>query len=109
MFTFMLGASRTGATVASTTALTGQSAMPAAMRAIRLAVAGATTTRSAPSATWMWPISDSWVRSNRSVATGLPERVWKVSGPTNSLARAVITTRTLAPALVSRRTSSTAL
>ncbi len=109
MFTFMLGASSTGALVASATAETGQSAMPAAMRAIRFAVAGAITTMSAASATWMCPISDSWVRSNRSVMTGRPESAWKVMGPTNSRARGVITTRTVASALVNKRTSSTAL
>jgi hypothetical protein len=109
MLTFMLGATRTGAREASTTAVTGQSAIPAAMRASRLAVAGATMTRSARSATWMWPISDSCVRSKRSVMTGCPESAWKVSGPTNSRARDVMTTRTRASALLSRRTSSTAL
>ena len=73
------------------------------------AVAGAIATASASSASRMCPISDSWVRSKVSVATGCPASVWNVSGVTNRCAAAVITTRTRAPAPTSSRTSSHAL
>jgi len=50
MFTFMAGATRTGARVASSTVVTRSSAIPAAILARVLAVAGATTTASPQSA-----------------------------------------------------------
>ena len=53
MFTFMAGATSTGARVASSTAVTRSSASPCAMRASVCAVAGATTTSSAQSASAM--------------------------------------------------------
>ena len=83
--------------------------MPVASLAIRLAVAGAMAMASASSASRMWPISDSWVRSKVSVATGCPASVWKVSGATKRCAAAVMTTRTRAPAAASSRTTSHAL
>ena len=94
MCTFMEGTTSKGARVASATVVRTSSAMPAASLATALAVAGATTSRSALSARLIWPISDSWVRLKRSVATGSPERVWKLRGVTNSAAALVITTRT---------------
>jgi hypothetical protein len=109
MLTFIVGASSTGALVASATAVTASSASPAARRASVLAVVGAMIIRSAASATWMCPIVASSVRLNRSVNTGRPLRAWNVSAPTNSVARAVMQTCTVAPALMSRRTSSAAL
>ena len=58
MLTFIAGASSTGARLASTTAASRSSAIPAAKRAMASAVAGATMIRSASSARRMWPISD---------------------------------------------------
>ena len=70
MLTFIDGATSTGARVASVIAVTASSAMPCASRAITFAVAGATITISARSASVMWPIVASSVRLNRSVNTG---------------------------------------
>jgi hypothetical protein len=109
MFTFIAGASRIGARVASTTAASRSLAMPAAMRAMKSAVAGATTTMSASSASRMWPISASDAGSNRSSATAAPDSVCSVSGVMKRVAASVITTRTVAPAFTYRRTSSAAL
>ena len=47
--------------------------------------------------------------SHWSVNTVRPESAWKVTGVTKCVAPAVITTCTVAPALVSRRVSSAAL
>ena len=55
---------------ASTTAVSRSLAIPAARRAMASAVAGATTSRSASSASRMCPISASLPRSNSSRATG---------------------------------------
>ena len=109
MCTFMDGATSKGAWVARTTVVSRSSAMPAASLATTLAVAGAITSRSAPSARLMWPISDSWVRLKRSVATGAPDRVWKLNGVTNSAASRVITTRTEQESCTRSRTNSKAL
>ena len=106
MCTFMAGATTTGARVTSSTVVSRSSAIPCASLASRLAVAGAISIKSAVSASVMCPISDSWVRSNVSVETGLPDRVCKVSGVMNSCAFLVITPLTVASALTSRRTIS---
>ena len=65
MRTFMAGATSTGLSVASSTVLARSSASPAAILASILALAGATTTRSALRDSWMWPISLSSVRDHR--------------------------------------------
>ena len=109
MFTFIAGASRSGALLASTTAVKRSLAIPAARRAIASAVAGATISRSASSASWMCPIAASLPRSNSSRDTGAPESVCIVSGVMNCVAASVITTLTVAPALTKRRQSSAAL
>jgi hypothetical protein len=109
MCTFIAGATTTGARVASSTVVSRSSAMPCAILASTFAVAGATSTTSAVSASRMCPISDSSVRSNVSVPTRFPDSVWSVSGVTNSRAALVITTRTVAPACRSWRTTSHAL
>ena len=67
MRTFIAGATSTGLSVASSSVEARSSAIPAAMFARMLAVAGATTTRSALRESWMWPISFSSVSENRSV------------------------------------------
>jgi len=109
MLTFIEGASSTGARVASASAVTASSAMPAAMRAQRSAVAGAITTISAASASWMWPIFSSSVSENRSVNTGRRVSAWNVIAVMKCWARGVIATSTMAPALSSSRTNSAAL
>ena len=72
---------------------------PATARAIRSAVAGATTTRSAcwPKRTW----GTSETSSNTPVCTGLPDSASKVAAPTNLSADSVGTTRTECPASLS--------
>ena len=65
--TFIAGATSTRLSVASSSVVARSSASPAAMRARMLAVAGATTTRSALRDSWMCPISLSSVSENRSV------------------------------------------
>ncbi len=109
MFTFIAGASSSGAFEARTTAVSRSLAIPAARRAMASAVAGATINRSASSASLMCPISASLPRSNSSRATGAPDSVCMVSGVMNWVAASVITTRTVAPALTSSRQSSAAL
>ena len=69
------------------------------MRARRLAVAGATTTRSAARDSSIWPISDSSVRLKRSSRTGWPLSVAADRGVTKCFAAAVMTTRTLVAAI----------
>ena len=98
MLTFIAGATTSGARVASSTVVRRSSAIPCAIFAITFAVAGAITTASAVSASRMWPISDSSVRSKVSSATRFPDSVWSVISVTNSRALRVITTWTAAPA-----------
>ena len=65
MRTFIAGAIRIGRVVARRTVEARSEASPLAIRAIRFAVAGATTMASASRASLMWPISASSARSNR--------------------------------------------
>jgi hypothetical protein len=109
MCTFMAGATTTGARVARRTVVSRSSAMPAAILPMTSAVAGATTSTSAVSASRMCPISDSCVRLNVSVATGFRDRACSVRGVTNCCAPAVMTTCTRAFRPTSRRTASHAL
>ncbi len=109
MCTFIAGANATFARVASSTVVKMSSAIPTLALAITSAVAGAITIASALSASLIWPICDSWVSEKVSVATGFELSVWSVSGAINSVALRVIMTRTLAPLVTSRRTSSAAL
>lgn len=81
--------------------------MPWAALAIRSAVAGATTTRSA-----FCPIrtcGTSCTRSQVSVAAGRPDSAAQVASPTKCSAAAVGTTVTWWPDSVNRRSSSQAL
>ena len=66
MRTFMAGAIRIGVSVASRVVEARSSHKPCAALAIRSAVAGATTIRSAERDSSMWPISASSVRENSS-------------------------------------------
>jgi hypothetical protein len=65
--TFMAGAISTGLSVASRVVEARSPARPLAALAIRSAVAGATTTRSAERDSSIWPISASSVSENRSL------------------------------------------
>ena len=99
----MAGAISTGALVASSVVPSRSEASPAAMDAIVLAVAGATTTRSArwPSATWR----TSGTSSCTEVVTRLREIASQVGSPTNRSASSVGTTCTSCPSSTKRRTS----
>ena len=66
MRTFIDGATITGLSVASNAVVARSSAMPCAIRARMLAVAGATTSKSASRDSWIWPMSCSSVSENRS-------------------------------------------
>ena len=63
---FIAGAISTGLSEASKVVAARSLAMPAAMRAIKSAVAGATTSKSASRDRRMWPISLSSVSDQRS-------------------------------------------
>ena len=69
--TFIAGAISTGLSVASSAVEARSPARPPAAFAIRSAVAGATTTRSADRDSSMWPICASSVRLKRSERTGV--------------------------------------
>ena len=102
------GATSTGAGLASTVAATTSSAAPRARRAMVLADAGATTTRSwaVASSTCCTPACSG---SNRSVTTRSAVIAWKVSGWMNLRAPADITTRTRMPSCTSSLTRAAAL
>ncbi len=80
--------------------------MPAAMRAMRSAVAGASSTKSAHLASSICPIEASAAGSSKLSDTGRPETACMVSGVMNSLAAWVITTCTVAPRSTNRRVNS---
>jgi hypothetical protein len=109
MFTFMAGATRTGARVASKSVESASSAIPCAILPRTLAVAGATRSSSAASARLMCVMSLSAPRANWSRNTGCRERASKVMGLTNCVAFRVITTWTSAPRFSSSRNTSQAL
>jgi hypothetical protein len=99
----MAGAISTGHRAVSKVAARRSSARPAAARASRSAVAGATRTRSA-----CWPsrtCGTSGTSVNTSVVTGCPDSASQVAAPTNCSALAVGITRTLCPASVRPRTT----
>ena len=105
----MAGATTTGADVARHVAVTTSPDRPPAIAPSQCAVAGATTTTSAVSATTMWPIRPSGSRASTSVSTGWRDRAANDSGPTNCAADGVSMTDTSAPSARRRRSSSTAL
>jgi hypothetical protein len=106
---FIAGQSITGQVAASSRVLSGSSAMPPASFPRMLAVAGATTTASDCWAQSMCRMAASGGVANISSQTGSPERAAKVVGPTNRVALRVMTTGTRAPAVRSKRSSSTLL
>ena len=77
---------RTGAHEAGVIVVRRSSAMPEAALPIKLAVAGATMTRSVFCARSMWLILVSFVRSKRLDETGLRHRVERLRGVMNSAA-----------------------
>ena len=101
------GASSTGADVARIVVVRRSSAWPLAIRAMRSAVAGATTTMSARSA--KRTCSTLATSSNTSVWTGCPLSASHVGRPTNSRAALVGTTWTSWPASERSRKSRHAL
>ncbi len=103
---FIAGASNTGHGAARMEVVTASSPMPARMRAMRFAVAGATMKRSAERPSSRCPKMASPLLLNRSLITGWPVSAWKVTGVTNSVALRVMTTRTQAPRFISSRASS---
>src|SRR5207237_5416301 len=115
MFTFIAGATTTGAVQARYNVVRKSSATPRANFAMMSAVAGATRRRSVRCATAMCSMALSRLASppeeslKRSVMTFCPLKAANVSGVTNSRALRVITTCTLSPSCCSRRTSSAAL
>ena len=72
-------------------------AIPSAIFAIKLAVAGATIIKSADLDSSICPISDSSFKSNKSVKTLLFDNAATDNGVTNSDAPVVITGVTIAP------------
>ena len=103
------GQTITGAAVASTVVVSGSSASPSAILAMVFAVAGATTTTSARSATATCSIESSDEGSKRSVSTGRWVMLRNASGVANLVALSVISTSTSAPAWTSLLARSTAL
>jgi hypothetical protein len=87
IFGFIAGATSTGLSVASSTVEARSLASPAAILAIKSAVAGATTTRSASRDSRIWPTSCSSSRSKRSVKTWSAVSAPTASGVTNSRRR----------------------
>ena len=103
----MAGATTTWAVVVSTEAVSRSSARPAAIFAMRSAVAGAMMTSSAscPIRTWL-TVS---ISSKTSVVTVWPDRASRVGAPMNFSALAVGTTLTLWSSSRSRRMMCAAL
>src|SRR6187549_2225510 len=109
MRSFIAGATSTGHDTASRSEVSMSSAIPWAALPTKLAVAGATTTRSALSVRVMWVGSTTLSRSNWSIMTRRRVRVWNVRGPTNWVADLVMTTVTPASRWTSWETTSAAL
>src|SRR5262245_25637083 len=108
MLTFMAGATRTGARVAVYSVDSESSAMPRANLPSVFAVAGATSSRFAASASPTCRISPSMPSSNWSRKTGCRESASKVIGDTKRVAFWVMTTWTSTPRFCSSRSTSQA-
>ena len=107
--TFIAGAIKTGVSVANNKVEARSFANPCAIFAIKSAVAGATTTKSATRLSWIWPISASSPKSNRSRKTLLPAKADTDKGVTNSSPARVKTGVTTAPRSRRRRIRSSDL
>ena len=103
---FMAGATATFAGVASSNVVSRSSAMPAAILAIILHVAGATKIKSAHFANSICPIEASAEGSSNESETVSPLTACMVSGVIKCLADSVITTFTSQPESFNRLTSS---
>ena len=103
----MAGASTTGHVATRMVEVSRSSARPAAARAMKSAVAGATTIRSASCPTRTCCTSST--RVNTPVSTGLPLNASNVAAPTKLSAFCVGITRTLSPASLKFRTRWQAL
>src|SRR5262245_10274603 len=97
MRTFIAGAMTTGQVTASSVQVSMSSPLPFAALPRKFAVAGATTSTAATSASRMCSTWTSPSRSQGSVATFLPVSAAKVMGPTSFVAARVITTVTSWP------------
>ena len=106
MRTFIAGAINTGVSVANSKVEARSFAAPVAILAIRSAVAGATTTRSATRLSWICPISASSPKSNRSRYSFCPASAETDKGVTNSSPARVSTGVTTAPRSRRRRIRS---
>jgi hypothetical protein len=121
MWLFIAGATSSGHVAASAALVRRLSARPAASLAIVFADAGATTRMSAlrTSSRWFsgscsggaWPgkAPRAGSRSNSSMRTGAPVSAANDAGPTKRWLAGVWIARTVCPAAVARRTSSSAL
>ena len=107
--TFIAGATSTRLSVAISTVEARSFACPPAIFAIRSAVQGATTSRSASRESSICPIPASSVRSNRSRYTFSAASALADNGVTNSSAARVSTGTTVAPRSRSRRIRSSDL
>jgi hypothetical protein len=103
----MAGTKMTGPRAVSSVDVSRSSARPAAARAMRSAVAGATSTRSACRP--MRTCGTSCTSSKTSVCTGRPDNAAQVGSPTKRRADLVGTTVTPWPDSVSRRSTSAIL
>ena len=106
---FIAGASKIGEAVARQIVESKSLPIPIRNRAIKSAVAGAITTKSAHFANSICPIANSAWGSSKEVETALPEIACSVSGVTKASAAGVIATRTSALAVFSKRISSIVL
>ena len=109
IFVFMAGAIMQGQVAASTVDVSASSAMPLAILAIMLAVAGTITSKSASAAVSICTIPQPGPVTNSSCTTAWPVRACSTTGEINSVACLVITQRTSAPFLVSQLAISAAL
>ena len=106
MRTFIAGAISTRVSVANNRVEARSFATPLAILAIRSAVAGATTTKSATRLSWICPISASSPRSNKSRYSFCPANAETDKGVTNSSPARVSTGVTVAPRSRRRRIRS---
>ena len=106
MAAFIAGTKAIGVRLAQISVLARSSAMPRAALAIRLAVAGMTSSRSLSRLTSMCGIGPLGPGCHSVVSTGEPVSASNVRGVTNFVACSVMTTRTWAPARISARAVS---
>ncbi|CUJ95469.1 Uncharacterised protein [Achromobacter xylosoxidans] len=106
---FMAGATSSGQARATHSVDSRSSAMPWASLAMKSVLAGAISTASAPRVRSMCAMLLGTRGSHASTNTGRPDRACMVTGVMKCVAASVITTSTMAPCSVMRRTSSAIL